>query len=128
MTIYHAMQVYRRRLMRIETRTEGDLLIVTPLDNRIDASAAPDFKGNLHALINDGALRIVLDLTHVEFIDSSGLSVLISILKSLSGKGELMICSICNTVMTLFKLTRMDRIFKIYDTVEDAIKNNGAKP
>lgn len=114
--------------MRIETRTEGDLLIVTPLDNRIDASVAPDFKGNLHVLINDGALRIVLDLTHVEFIDSSGLSVLISILKSLSGKGELMICSICNTVMTLFKLTRMDRIFKIYDTVEDAIKNNGAKP
>ncbi|HSO67421.1 MAG TPA: STAS domain-containing protein, partial [Desulfatirhabdiaceae bacterium] len=68
-----------------------------------------------------------LDLTYVEFIDSSGLSVLISVLKTLAGKGELLLCSISNTVMSLFKLTRMDRIFKIYDSVEEALKNNGQK-
>ncbi|MFZ3045729.1 MAG: STAS domain-containing protein [Desulfatirhabdiaceae bacterium] len=113
--------------MRIETRTEGDILIVTPLDDRIDASVAMDFKGHLNAWINDGTLRILLDLTYVEFIDSSGLSVLISVLKTLAGKGELLLCSISNTVMSLFKLTRMDRIFKISDSVEEAVKNTGQK-
>ncbi len=108
--------------MRIDTRKSEDLLIVTPLDNRIDASIAPDFKGHMLNWINEGNYRILLDLYHVEFIDSSGLSVLVSTLKALGGKGEFMLCSICETVMNLFRLTRMDRIFKIYPSVEEALK------
>jgi len=108
--------------MRIDTRKSDDLLIITPLDNRIDASIAPDFKGHMLNWINEGSTRILLDLYHVEFIDSSGLSVLVSTLKALGGKGELMLCSICETVMNLFRLTRMDRIFKIYPSVEEALK------
>lgn len=108
--------------MRIETRTSDDLLIITPLDNRIDASIAPDFKGHIMNWISEGNIRILLDLYHVEFIDSSGLSVLVSTLKALGGKGDFMLCSICDTVMNLFKLTRMDRIFKIYPSVEEALK------
>ena len=108
--------------MRIDTRKSDDLLIITPLDNRIDASIAPDFKGHMLNWIHEGSTRILLDLYHVEFIDSSGLSVLVSTLKALAGRGELMLCSICETVMNLFRLTRMDRIFKIYPSVEEALK------
>ncbi|MEW6260071.1 MAG: STAS domain-containing protein [Thermodesulfobacteriota bacterium] len=108
--------------MRIDTRKSDDLLIITPLDNRIDASIAPDFKGHILNWINEGNHRILLDLYHVEFIDSSGLSVLVSTLKALGGTGEFMLCSICATVMNLFRLTRMDRIFKIYPSVEEALK------
>jgi anti-sigma B factor antagonist len=108
--------------MRIESRSEDDWLVVTPLDERIDASVAPDFKGKLFAWVQEGRTRILLELTHVDFIDSSGLSVLISILKALSGKGEISLCSISEPVMMLFKLTRMDRIFRIYGSVEAALQ------
>lgn len=108
--------------MQIEGKKVGDLLLVTPLEKRLDASAAADFKGKIVDWINAGNNRIVLDLSQVEFVDSSGLGAIVSCLKTLGGNGDLVICGIRETVMSLFQLTRMNRVFQIFPTETEALK------
>ena len=72
--------------------------------------------------INQGNRRIVLDLSEVDFIDSSGLGAIVSSLKTLGNDGDLVICGIRETVMGLFKITRMNRVFQIFATESEAIE------
>jgi len=100
--------------MEIEGRKAGDILVVVPLEKRIDASVATEFKGKMVDWINQGNGRIILDLSHVDFIDSSGLGAIVSSLKTIGNNGDLVICGITDTVMGLFRLTRMNRVFQIF--------------
>lgn len=117
--------------MKIEAENIDDILVLTPCDPIIDASSAADFKAQLVAWIQEGNTRILLDLSFIEFIDSSGLGAIISLLKLLTGKGDICLCGIRDQVMSLFKLTRMDRIFRIYQSsaeAVDAMKSPGPIP
>ena len=108
--------------MDVDTKIVGKVLIVTPLEKQIDASVAMAFKGKMIDLIHSNNRHILLDLSRVEFIGSSGLGVVVSGLKTLGGEGDFVICNILKPVMSLFKLTRMDRVFRIYPSQEEALK------
>jgi len=108
--------------MQLEGYRMGGVLVVRPLGQRIDASESPDFKGKMVDWINQGEKRIVLDLSGVDFIDSSGLGAVVSVLKTLGGEGELTIGGLREPVGSLFRLTRLDRVFRIYPSAEDAVK------
>jgi len=69
--------------MNIEDRKEGDVLIVKPLAERLDASVAVAFNGRVSELIDNGNELVVLDMSEVDFIDSSGLGAVISTVKKL---------------------------------------------
>lgn len=107
--------------MQLDQRRAGDALIVTPLEDRLDARVATDFKERMIELIASGNTVIVLDLSKVEFIDSSGLGAIVSSLKRMGGRGELVVCGLRETTMTLFKLTRMDRVFQVFDSEQQAV-------
>ncbi|MBL5903469.1 STAS domain-containing protein [Serratia fonticola] len=99
--------------MNFETQSIGNVLVVTLLDRRLDASVSTQFKEDIQAMIAQGSHHILLDFGQVDFIDSSFLGTLVSLLKSLHGKGELAVCSLNNNIHSMFKLTRMDKIFTI---------------
>jgi anti-sigma B factor antagonist len=99
--------------MNFETQSIGNVLVVTLLDRRLDASVSTQFKEDIQAMIAQGTHHILLDFGQVDFIDSSFLGTLVSLLKSLHGKGELAVCSLNNNIHSMFKLTRMDKIFTI---------------
>jgi anti-sigma B factor antagonist len=99
--------------MNFETQSVGNVLVVTLLDRRLDASVSAQFKEDIQAMIAQGTHRILLDFGQVDFIDSSFLGALVSLLKTLHGKGELAVCSLNNNIHSMFKLTRMDKIFTI---------------
>ena len=107
--------------MKVEERNQGDVLIIKALEERIDSKVALEFKARMAQPIDNGGLVIVLDLSKVDFIDSSGLGAIISTLKRLNNKScdgrrvELLICGLQDAVKTMFSLTRMDRIFQIFD-------------
>ncbi len=111
--------------MQIEDQVIEGILVVTPLEKRLDASAAADFKGKMVDWINSGHRRIVLDLSMVDFVDSSGLGAIVSCLKTLGEGGDLAISGIKDAVLSLFKLTRMNRVFQIYPSSEAAVKGLG---
>jgi len=108
--------------MEIEERKVGNVLVVLPREKRIDASVSTGFKGRMVDWINQGNRHIVLDLSEVDFIDSSGLGAIVSTLKTLGNDGDLVICGIRETVMGLFKITRMNRVFQIFATESEAIE------
>lgn len=108
--------------MNFEIHSENGVEIVVPLVRRLDASVALTFKQQVLEVIGQNNKNILLDFSHVDFIDSSCLGALVSILKSLNGKGELVLCSLNSNIHNLFKLTRMDRIFSIRDNRQDALQ------
>lgn len=107
--------------MQIAVKKTNNVVIVKPLGKRIDASNSSAFKGRILDLINEGNRDIVLDLSGVDFIDSSGLGAIISSLKTLGDEGDLVLCGIRDSVMNLFRLTRMNRVFKIFPDEKEGI-------
>src|SRR4030095_11054874 len=107
----------------INTRKGDGVLIVDLLVDRLDASIASTFRNKLIEIIEDGNILIILNLMNVTFVDSSGLGSIISGLKTLGEKGDLTLCCIDERIMSMFRLTRMDRVFKIFKTEGEAIDN-----
>ncbi len=112
--------------MQFEEVDSGEILVIKPLSTRIDAATANDFKGRMVDRINSGRRRIVLDLSEVDFIDSSGLGALVSSLKAIGDGGDLVVCGVSEAVMSLFRLTRMNRVFSMFGGREEAIRSLGA--
>ncbi len=108
--------------MQLQEKQMSDVLIVRPLEKRIDASTATEFKEKISGWIEAGNRRIVLNLSEVDFIDSSGLGAIISGLKKIGNDGRLVICVVRETVMSLFRLTRMNRVFDIYPSEDEAVQ------
>jgi len=108
--------------MQIEIEKQDGITIVRALEKRIDASLSGELKAKLLATIQEGNRRIVLDISMVEFIDSSGLGAIISGFKAVGESGKLVVSGSMETVRAMFKLTRMDRIFSIYDSEQEAVR------
>lgn len=108
--------------MDIERRTDGDVLIVSVKRARIDAEVAHDFRDDLARVVSEGHKRFVLDLSATEFVDSSGLGAMVAALRSIGLNGEIVISGARKTVRTLFKMTRMDKVFKMTETDAQAVE------
>jgi anti-sigma B factor antagonist len=88
---------------------------------RLNMVAAPAFKSLVEETVADGQTRIVVDLGQVTFIDSSGLGALISGLKATrQAGGDLRIADVPEQVLTVLRLTNLDRVLRAHPTVADA--------
>ena len=89
----------------------------------VHVSTAPEFSERLNAAIAEGKTALVLDFTRVEFIDSTGLSVLLNGLRRLTRRnGALSVVCTNPTVLRLFEITRLDSTFDILPDREAAIQ------
>ncbi len=109
--------------MRVDFRRFNDAVVAEPQDERLDVSSAAGFKGQMVDAINNGSLRLVLNLSKVQFIDSSGLTAIISTIKTLGPEGKLVVCGLNHHTRNLFKLTRLDRIIGVFNGEEEALKS-----
>jgi len=101
----------------------ADVTILTPQFTWLDASNVPQFKEAIQPHLAQ-RLRVIIDLTPVEFMDSSGLGAMLSVLKRVdAGNGELKLCGMSRKVRALFELVRMHRIFEIYNDRQEAVKS-----
>lgn len=97
---------------------------VLRLEGRLDASSAKDLKEKVGALAREKRLNLVIDMAAIDFIDSSGLGSLVSSLRSVNKLGgDIKIASLQDQVRAIFELTRLHRIFQIFNEREDAIKS-----
>ena len=108
--------------MEIEHRKQGDILIAKIMNNRLDAQGAEDFRHTMSDFIASGNRCITLDISEVDFVDSSGLGAMVSVLKLIGEDGDIAICSPTEPAMRMFKLTRMNKVFRIFEREEDAVK------
>lgn len=105
----------------IEVNKVGEVTVIVPRMRRLDALAAPSFKQSVLDVIGSGENRLVLDLEGVDFIDSSGLGAMVSLLKALGGRGAIAVCNASGGVQSLFRLTRMDKVFSLLPNRDEAI-------
>ena len=112
--------------MSFSSHKENDYLVVTIEDVRLDAVLANPFKDYMIELMKKGQNNFILDLSKVSFMDSSGLGAVVAVRKELqSAEGEnLFLASPQPAVSDLFDLTCMDKVFNIYDSVNDALVKN----
>ncbi len=112
--------------MHLEEEVNGDLVVLRIQAPRLDASKASALREVLVDLIGDGQQSIVLDLEMVEYMDSAAMSALITAVKKLGPFGTISIASARFPVARLFSITKMDRVFPITATVEEAIERLAA--
>jgi anti-sigma B factor antagonist len=102
--------------------TQGeDVLVIQIQEDNLDASNVRDFREGMQKLIKDKT-RVVLDMSSLKFVDSSGLGALISCLRETNGrKGDFRLSNMSRSVLALFELMRMHRVFSIHETAEGAV-------
>ncbi len=99
----------------------GDIIILKPVQGRLDASTVKEFKDNVAASV-DPKSKVVFDMSQLQFVDSTGLAAIVSFLKqSKAAGGDLKLCGLSQSVQKLFELVRLHKIVNIFNTKEEAI-------
>jgi anti-sigma B factor antagonist len=109
--------------LSLETRPQGDHMVVE-VGGEVDVYTAPKLRECLVDLVNAGSYRIVIDLEGVEFLDSTGLGVLVGGLKRVrSHDGTLQLVCTHDRLLKIFRITGLTKVFPIHDTVEAAVSS-----
>ncbi|KLV08843.1 anti-sigma factor antagonist [Photobacterium aquae] len=106
--------------MQYEIINQGQCTILQINEERFDAKMAPSFRREVENLVGNIGEHMILDLTHVRFMDSSGLGAIMAVYKILKGK-KISVVNPQRPVQELLKLTRMDKLITSYDSIEDAV-------
>ena len=107
--------------------TERDGWAVLAVTGEVDVYTAPRFRERLIELVTDGKRRIVVDLEGVDFLDSTGLGVLVGGLKRLrSHDGDLSLVCSQTRILKVFEITGLTKVFAIHDSLDAAVAAGGA--
>ncbi len=94
-------------------------VIIIP-QHRLDLAEADAMKKNFLSLLEKKYSLWIIDLANVEFVDSSGLSALVVGLKTAQEHGySLVFCNLKPTIKLAFEITQLDRVFQIFNTLDD---------
>ncbi|MGA1838161.1 STAS domain-containing protein [Herbiconiux sp. 11R-BC] len=109
--------------MEFSTESLGDDTVVVRGDGRLNMVSGPPMREVVKRSIDAGRPRVVVDLSRVPFMDSSGLGALISCLKSArEAGGDLRIVSPSAQVSMVLKLSNVDKILTPFASVEEAAR------
>lgn len=110
--------------MEMEVEKYGDKTVVIMKEDRLDAAMAVRFKDELKTVVEGGADHMILDMSSVGFMDSSGLGAIVAHMKFMGTDRVFEISGLTPTVEKVFKLTRMDNVFRIYENVGQALDDD----
>src|SRR5438046_1079706 len=104
----------------VETSERAGATVLS-LHGEIDVYTAPQFRQALVDLVDSGATRIVVDMGAVEFLDSTGLGVLVEGLKRVEAhQGELSVVATQEKILKIFDITGLNKVFTIHSSVDEA--------
>ncbi|HYE34020.1 STAS domain-containing protein [Methylocaldum sp.] len=111
--------------MNISTEDRNGRTILNLGEERIDAHNSGELKDYILKLLEDGHTRLVVNLSGVRFIDSSGLGALLSGYKNASLRsGSFVLAGLQPRVQSMFELTRLHRVFDIYPSLREVPGND----
>jgi anti-sigma B factor antagonist len=95
--------------------------VFTP-EGAIDLHVSPEMRASLRAIIDEKPKRLVVDLSRVPYVDSSGIAVLIGAMQSLELEGGVfLLAGAQETVQTILESAKLDKYFRLFPSVEAAI-------
>ena len=102
------------------SEVDGNVLIVSA-DGGLDSKTADEFIDSIYKLIDVGITRIIIDCQRLSYVSSAGLAVLVRLHKRMADRGgDVKIAAVPGPFAQVLALTRLDRVFSIYDDVNRA--------
>lgn len=96
------------------TRTDNGDETILEIDGTLDAVTAPDLRAVVDQLVNDRCKSVVLELSSLRLIDSSGVGVIVSLFKRVRANGgQVKITGLRDQPRAIFRLLRLDRVFPV---------------
>lgn len=108
--------------MTFSVHNKEDVTVVA-VNGQLTVGNRQEFKEKVLAEMESGARKLLVDFSDTDYIDSSGLGVLVSISKQMRNRsGKLRLAAMNEDLRTLFELTKLDSLFDISESLEDALK------
>lgn len=108
--------------MKLTTSLDNNILIVKIDEEYLDIKNASEFKTKVTELIDKNVHKIIFNFSKINFVDSTGLGSVVTIIKVLGEKGSIAICDISDTVKEIFWMTRMDKVFLLFNNEDEALE------
>jgi len=106
------------------TQKESNGTTIFDVNGDIDINSSPDMRETFENLVNKKIMKIIVNLKGASYIDSSGLATLVEMLKKTrSYGGKLRLSNLAPKVRSLFEITKLEKLFDIFDTEEEAAAN-----
>jgi len=113
--------------MRLARETRADVALLTPHLESLDAQTAPEFLREVCEVLD--APRVLLDLSEVCFVDSSGLGAILACMRQVqAASGEFALCGLRPQVRATVELVRMHRLLEIHATADEGVAAFGPAP
>ncbi|CAA9362602.1 MAG: Anti-sigma factor antagonist BldG [uncultured Nocardioidaceae bacterium] len=107
--------------LSLETRQENDRTVIE-VGGEIDVYTAPKLRERIIELVDEGQYHLVVDLEKVEFLDSTGLGVLVGGLKRVRGHdGSLQLVCTQDRLLKIFRITGLSKVFAIHGSQSEAL-------
>ena len=108
--------------MKVSTESRDGQTVLVVAEERLDANNSAELRDQMLPLFEAGGQRVIVDLSGVSFIDSSGLGALLSGYKNANLRsGSLLLAGLQPRVQSMFELTRLHRVFHIFPSVDAAL-------
>ncbi len=107
--------------MKFTIERKENYTSIKPLNERVDTSVAPDLKSEFVTLQAEDVRNVIVDLSEVKYIDSSGLSALLVGNRIFSAQGSFILCNIQEHAMKLISISQLDKVLEILPTLEEAV-------
>ncbi|MGE5313865.1 MAG: STAS domain-containing protein [Acidobacteriota bacterium] len=110
--------------MNFEVTKNANSVVLVVKERKLDVAVSPELKGEFILLCRPSVKTLIVDLADVEFCDSSGLSALLiaeRLMRQQGGKVKLV--GVHKKVLSLLKISQLDKVFPVFDTVAKAEKN-----
>ncbi len=109
--------------MKIKISEKYDAVIILLKGNVMGGEDTKNFNETLHKVIEEGKKNVIIDVSHVKFMNSSGLGMLIGGLTTVKkSEGRLILAGVTEKIESLLIITKLITIFETSDTVDDAVK------
>jgi anti-sigma B factor antagonist len=110
--------------MKLSHREDKGILVIEPKGKIMGGPESTELHDLLHDLIDQGKKSVVIDLGKVDWMNSTGLGLLISGLTTLrKSGGELRLANVTDKIQSLLTITKLVTIFKSFDTVDEAVNS-----
>ena len=108
--------------MKISQDQKNDIMICA-IEGEINLNTSPELRKAFEDFVNKNVKKVVVDFSGVPYIDSSGLATLIELFQRLKKiNGKLRICDMSEKVKNVFEITKLHKLFEIYDNQDMALE------
>lgn len=95
---------------------------VIKLEGKLDVNLSVSIESELDALIDSGDIDLILEISKVEYLSSSGIRVFINMMRKIKDKnGRLVLASVPDVIKKILKTVDLEDLFEVFDSVDDAL-------